>query len=759
MLVPMVILLYRFRPARGTLALVGIAYAVYGTAAVTSALRHVGNLHDRIGYAFIHAWSLEELPNWVRLEEGRARAREDLGPSMGNLAELMMDFWIEESLELLAAGLLLAALLAVHRWTVPAASPDPVNGTGRGSEATAEGGEIAGQAASRDGPISAWPATLQQAGSGSLFLLTLIAVAALAAHANHDASWTLHAIACLPLLAGLVLVLWHRGGVGACVPGWSGWLLLALAAWTLLGLLWTAVPVATPFEVAVVTAVVVVYGLWCAEAGSGRVGVSAVPMAAMALGGLVAATALVQFALHQQAHLLFEAPAGMAALLNLLWPAAGAAWLGSRFHSRRLALFLAMVLVLTVFVLGINVGLGSLLGAVAALGLLLFVASVLLNDRGGALRLGLMVVGGIGAGALAAALAASPDDGVTVVRGLILAAALEMLGHAPWIGWGPGSFEHAYPGFRDAAEGSLGRHAYNDYLQYWLEHGLPGLLLVGGLVVAALVTLSSLLRRAARGAVGTDHTLAATAAGSAIAATAVTALFAYPLQSLAVLFLLALLLADLDRLQGGKRMPRLGIPDLRRPLVGFTALVVLAVPVSVLYVAHSANQAAQWGPLMVLQGRIAEAESEFASAAARFPWVRGLHKDYAWIELNYIPMTTEEAERRERLDHALALLDEAERMDPFDWEPRSVRGHAYENFPELTAGDPAAAYARALELNPRAVRARIEFAQYLRDEGELEEALALLEAGQELAYGRARPEALADGIEDLRERIEAREEE
>lgn len=64
-------------------------------------------------------------------------------------------------------------------------------------------------------------------------------------------------------------------------------------------------------------------------------------------------------------------------------------------------------------------------------------------------------------------------------RLMLLQSAWQMIQDHPWLGTGLGSFRLLYPQYRLAAEtGTAGGWVHNDYLQLWLEAGLPMLMLL-----------------------------------------------------------------------------------------------------------------------------------------------------------------------------------------------------------------------------------------------------------------------------------------
>src|SRR3989344_4588568 len=79
-------------------------------------------------------------------------------------------------------------------------------------------------------------------------------------------------------------------------------------------------------------------------------------------------------------------------------------------------------------------------------------------------------------------------------RFLIWERAWQMLMDAPWWGIGLGTYWLHWPPYRDPLDSSGGFYVLNDYLQIWIETGLPGLLLLLAVYIGVLVTFISLLR-------------------------------------------------------------------------------------------------------------------------------------------------------------------------------------------------------------------------------------------------------------------------
>lgn len=109
MIAPFLLYARRLRPRRREGLLFAFGYAAYGLAAFSSASAYVGNWYVRFGNALIEASGIDmdARLSWSRMAEAMA---DGLRPDMGFW---LMDFLYEESLELIGAGLILAALLSL----------------------------------------------------------------------------------------------------------------------------------------------------------------------------------------------------------------------------------------------------------------------------------------------------------------------------------------------------------------------------------------------------------------------------------------------------------------------------------------------------------------------------------------------------------------------------------------------------------------------------------------------------------------------
>lgn len=593
-----------------------------------------------------------------------------------------------------------------------------------------------------------------------------------------------------PALAALV-----AGGFTAASLG-AVWLTLAAA---LAAALWREIPAGLPVPGGLLPAVLAGYAAWLAVvayaspvanvAVHGALLAGSLPAAfllsawvagdatwarfqrvALATGLVLALWGLVQkYGLGRMPVSVFVQPNSHAAFLNLITLPLAAAYLGTEAHAhekRRLA-----VLAVMCFAVASGLGRGALLGFLGALAFLLLAARGHTRERARR-RLALVLLGvfalawsldhwampeRIAGIALATFVQLGAEEplgearidtaGIGSIRErfLIWSASLRMLADTPWYG-GFGGFHMRYPGYRHAEDTSSGQYAHNDYLQYLIELGVPGLVLLAGWL---LVVAFAWFRRGVR--LGGAARLQAAGLAAAVAALAVHSFFSFNFYILPLLIGTGLVLGRLWRLLGPPQaMRRVPVVRWLRPQVA-RAVIVLCAAIAVAaltpmiamsYSFHAARTA-------MLAGDLAAADAALLRAARLF--------DTEVLQVTRAALCTdaaaslpaEDPRRVELAACARAALTRARALNPYYVETDYRTGRMYETFRERAATHWAQAafdaYAAVLGREPRHFQARLAAARLLRAHGRAAEALALLETGARLrlpddpavlAYGR-----------------------
>ena len=198
------------------------------------------------------------------------------------------------------------------------------------------------------------------------------------------------------------------------------------------------------------------------------------------------------FALHEPARSLFITRNSHAAFLNLV-ALPGAAYLliglTERKYSRGGILLLALALYVIFFSISLTTSRGATLSLSIAM-LWLVVASMKSVQKRGVLTLLAILFAAFATAHLIHLIGFHIDSRPSLFeahdRIIIWERAWQMLRDSPWYGIGLGVYFLAWPPYRNPADGSSGFFVHNDYLQLWIEIGLPGLLLLVTLLLLVL---------------------------------------------------------------------------------------------------------------------------------------------------------------------------------------------------------------------------------------------------------------------------------
>ena len=615
--------------------------------------------------------------------------------------------------------------------------------------------------------------------SRSVVLITGLSLSALAFalfYTGQDAVF--YSASILLLMVALLIGIWRHGAPQRLSIGSAGLCLLALFLWSAAATFWSSVPYLTHIASGVIGAAFLHYLVWRQLDPLGR-GLIMGVFCALLTGLAIAVTMLVQIALGQRPVATFLNPNTAAGFLNLLWPVAAALSLHPR-PTRRQRTALLTVVATMIFALTFDGSRAAMLALLAAIAVL-FVGGVRLAGCARLARLAAVILGSVllaqtvaalvpdGRGPGADRLASLTDPAAAGASRLrIWDAAIEMIGERPLLGYGPGTFFQAYPPWRPPDDGSAAFHVHNDYLQYWVEGGLPALLL---LLLLFLVCAWRLLRVSSAQPLDSRFEAARLAVGAAVAGCAIHALFSYNLQVLPYLVVLGGLLAALDAADSGGVALSFPLGGVRRRLLPAIALggamLLPATHVAAIGLSHYHTDQAM--------AHIGADEAEAAHRSFRRARQLWDAPDAAWtfhadLYRRLLRNVAEERTdlRREMRERAFELIDGATARNPLRAHAHAIRGEILMEPPDADSGAAEAAFRRALTMNPRYVRARVALIGRLRARGAEEEAHDVLVSGLAYTYGRRNPLplfragiALADarGSEDmavrLRERLEA----
>lgn len=324
---------------------------------------------------------------------------------------------------------------------------------------------------------------------------------------------------------------------------------------------------------------------------------------------------------------------------------------------------------------------------------------------------------------------------------------LTLLEQSPFWGLGLGLYTLYWPPYRDPFDQSAGYFVHNDYLQIWIEAGLPGLLLLLGMLGAVIVML---VRIARSHNVPLDRRLEVYGLTAGVGAISLHSLVQYNFYIVPILIVFGLYLGRIQDLA----QPYFNVRVISLPLAGrfspngfrFIALSVALIPALYLvsvgtsaYLMSQGVEAAQRGELEEADGALAVAHRLWPDSDAALIARADLHRTVlAKMDI------TQGEKRRVLFENAQHLLDDATQRNPLRPMTYLVRAELYRQAPELVGNDwhtqVDGLYRRVLQLNPRYYSARYNYARFLLGRGEVTNARQVLEDG--LRYLHAAPSEL-----------------
>lgn len=574
----------------------------------------------------------------------------------------------------------------------------------------------------------------------SVTLTAAFAVAVIASLFFHGFNLDYFSLVQALLLLWLAWVLW-QGYEGLHVPKTALALSLTLFwAWSALTLLWTQVPAVSTLNFWWVGSLPLAFWLYTLSPDRDRLWLG---MAAFAVLLGIGLALMGVYQLHvQQVHprSVFININSHAALLNLIVLPLCAAFV-LKFADRRWAWSLGVIIFVFVYALAITRGRAAMASFALSFGLLF-----LLIPGGQRRKAFLMLLAPIAAalvlanvsvkGEVVERLATLGDPtGAGATRWVIWQAAWDMIKDQPWWGRGLGTFALSYPAYRDPTDSSAGYYVHNDYLQIWIEAGLPGLLLFA----AVWLSLAWMMWRVwrSRGSAATKIEIAGLFAG--LFAIALHSLFDFNFYQISMLLIGGVMLARVQSLFARLEAVPVVVVQPRRVFgrPGFRTLVVLLALFPILYFLstalatfeyRSALAQADAGEWLAAEEHLHKA-SRFAPAGDSIGMTRGDLFRRAML----LAPDISEANKRALYEASLQSLAAAERANPLRAEIFLIRAGLFAENANLAGGDgltqARAQYERAIALNPRYFAARQAYAEFLLQQNEPAVARRVLEEG------------------------------
>lgn len=328
---------------------------------------------------------------------------------------------------------------------------------------------------------------------------------------------------------------------------------------------------------------------------------------------------------------------------------------------------------------------------------------------------------------------AHPED-ASFTRWVIWEGAWRLLHAHPLRGVGLGVFWLVFPPYRLPADSSAGYYVHNDYLQFWIEAGLPGLLLLLGVMAAVLAAFVHLARDTTK---PIDERIEASGLFAALLALGGHAFVDFDLYTLPLLLLAGLACARLHRLAYPTPPAVVFHPARWFRSLAYRALLVAVLALPGVYFVAIALAERDYGRGLTAAGRgdYIAADTAFRRAERLSPGADNLRMTHADMLRLMLAATRghHTGERALVFADARHLLDAAIARNPVRAQTYFVRAQLYEQNRALTGPDwreqVVRAYEDCLKRDPRFFPARVAYARFLEASGDLAAARAVLDAG------------------------------
>ncbi|HEY5683535.1 MAG TPA: O-antigen ligase family protein [Sulfuricaulis sp.] len=449
--------------------------------------------------------------------------------------------------------------------------------------------------------------------------------------------------------------------------------------------------------------------------------------------------------LEQNARSVFETRNTLAAFLNLVAVPASAYLLmvmSGKGLSRQHVILLSVILYVLFFSIFMTASRGATLSLGLSLGLLIAFTFRHVPWRANALLLALTLIAflstkiSLGGGELSQRLPQLMQD---APRMMIWESSWNLLQSAPWHGIGLGLFYLAYPAFRNPLDRSGGFFAHNDYLQIWIETGLPGLLLLISVLGSCLWLMWRVLRKADK-----NTRLEVSGLFCGLMAVASHSVVDFNLYILSIMMVSGLVLGRFhDLVARGLKLSSFHLRPSR--VVGKQAystviILLMLMPIFYFVALGMANSYYDKGLSQARVGKLQESDISLASAHRLTPSDdRSLiaHADLYRHAISILP-DEDRLGKKALYEQALQFLDEAQSANSLRALTFIIRGRLYQQNSDLVgdAGYQLASesFRQALALNPLLFQGRMDYAGQLLQQGNKEEALRIMDEGAEFYY-------------------------
>lgn len=316
-------------------------------------------------------------------------------------------------------------------------------------------------------------------------------------------------------------------------------------------------------------------------------------------------------------------------------------------------------------------------------------------------------------------------------RFLIWQGCLEMIRNYPLWGTGLGTYWLLWPPYRSPLDTSGGYFAHNDYLQLWIEGGIPLLVLLLLLFVIIIVSFYKTIKAKELSRTRKMEMLSMFAG---LFALAIHTFFDFNFYSIPNMILAGVMLGRLDMLSNAKKWHLRPYETLKiRTSVYKTCLLLAGLTLLFFFtfVGLSHYYFEKGNKLFLKMNFAGAARSYDLSSKFWNSYDRPLYMNASLLISLVKPLDNEDVNRQKRREfyiQASEYLQRAEKLNPYRPQIYTTRALLEEaNGSEMNVV--VGAFEKALKVDPLFLQGRTEYGRYLAQSGQSRKALTVLEEG------------------------------
>ncbi len=303
---------------------------------------------------------------------------------------------------------------------------------------------------------------------------------------------------------------------------------------------------------------------------------------------------------------------------------------------------------------------------------------------------------------------------------------INLLHDTPWYGNGVGTYWLLYPPYRLFSDSAGGQNPHNDYLQYLIEAGIPGLallvLLMGFIAYSWWKYISNRKNES-------DKRIEATALMAGISAIGFHSLFTFNLGNFSILFLMGLLLGRFLFIIGQtKSIIFLNQFSIRKSIFSLTLVSATVILLSYFTLISTSVFFLSKARTAYSEGKMIEADNLNAVSLSLYPYNDRAHLLYALIYKSIIKNIAElpEEKRLQFYNQAIEHIKEARKLNALRPNSYFIQAQIIEEAPDIAGFnwrmEASQWYQQSLKADPRFILAIKGLANFYLTQNHIERA-------------------------------------